>query len=341
MRPARTLPWHGENPVMLAPMQGLTNRVLRGVMAGTGPTATSLGLAAPDVLFTEFVRVRARHQRGKRDAAPALIAKSDFAEATTTHGDVPLVVQVIGALDDGVVEATQALIDRGVQHINVNMGCPWGRMTSVLAGGGMFKHPDTVLPLLKALRAIVPGSLSVKTRAGLEAPDELFAVLDAFHDADIDFLVLHPRCVRQKYRGIADHSVTRAVIERCTFPVVANGDMNTAADVARVRDETGAAGIMLGRGAIADPWLFARVQGKRGPRPDGEAWAAEVAAFLTAVLAGYKDLFCGDAQVLAKLREVLAHQDAPAGKKWLKALKKQKTVAGAEAVLASARGAAN
>ena len=132
---------------MLAPMQGLTNRALRSVFAET---------AKPDVLFTEFVRVRRK--------GDALIANSDFVEALAKAPGVPLVVQVIGSADEGVVEATRDLVARGVEHINVNMGCPFGRMTSVLAGGGMFRYPETVEPLLSQLRAIVPGSLSVKTR---------------------------------------------------------------------------------------------------------------------------------------------------------------------------------
>ena len=107
---------------MLAPMQGLTNRALRDVYGQ---------LANPDVLFTEFVRVRPN--------AKKVITDSDFVEATTRAAGIPLVVQVIGCADDGVVAAVGDLVARGVEHINVNMGCPFGRMTSVLAGGGMFK----------------------------------------------------------------------------------------------------------------------------------------------------------------------------------------------------------
>ena len=104
----------------------------------------------PDVLFTEFVRVRAR--------AKTLIANSDFTEALSTVPGIPLVVQVIGSADEGVVQATRELVARGVEHINVNMGCPFGRMNSVLAGGGMFRSPETVEPMLTELRALVPGS---------------------------------------------------------------------------------------------------------------------------------------------------------------------------------------
>lgn len=101
--------------MLLAPMQGVTNRGLREVFGTT---------VVPDVLFTEFVRVR--------PGSETPVTNADFVEATTEVPGVPLVVQVIGSADEGVVEACRDLVSRGVQHINVNMGCPWGRMTSIL-----------------------------------------------------------------------------------------------------------------------------------------------------------------------------------------------------------------
>ena len=121
-------------------MQGVTNRGLREVFGTT---------VRPDVLFTEFVRVR--------PGSPTPVTNADFVEATTEVPGVPLVVQVIGSAEEGVVEACRDLVSRGVQHINVNMGCPWGRMTSILAGGGMFRAPETIEPMLSQLREMVPG----------------------------------------------------------------------------------------------------------------------------------------------------------------------------------------
>lgn len=312
------LPWgETKTPLMLAPMQGLTNRGMRHVVAQLGQ---------PDVLFTEFVRVRPGARR--------VIAPSDFVEACTTSGDIPLVVQVIGSAEDGVVEATQDLIDRGVRHINVNMGCPYGRMTSVLAGGGMFRHPETVAPMLRALREIVPGSLSVKTRAGLEAPDEIFSLLPAFAQGGLDFLVIHPRTVAQRYRGGADHAVTARLVEEAGFPIVANGDVTTPAEAEAVLARTGAAGLMLGRGAIQDPLLFERIRGRAPRRPRGAARQQELARFLGLLVAEYADIFHGDAQVIAKLKRVLGQLDEPEHQRWLKGLVKQKRVDRIQAALA-------
>jgi tRNA-dihydrouridine synthase len=305
---------------MLAPMQGLTNRALRAVFGQT---------VRPDVLFTEFVRVRPR--------AKTLITNSDFTEALSTVPGIPLVVQVIGSADEGVVEATRDLVARGVEHINVNMGCPWGRMTSVLAGGGMFRSPETVEPLLTELRRLVPGSLSVKTRTGIDDERQIFKVLSAFENAGIDFLVVHPRTVEQKYRGAANHDLTREIIASSSLTVIASGDVRDEVDAARVLERSGARGLMLGRGAVADPKLFERIRGNAPPRPSGAERKRELAQHLELLLRAYADIFHGDAQILSKFKETLAHVGDPGLARWIKQLKKRKSVAALATLLAEAQ----
>ncbi len=290
-------------------MQGVTNRGLREVFGST---------VRPDVLFTEFVRVR------PGSATP--VSNADFTEATTAVAGIPLVVQVIGSADEGVVQATRDLVSRGVEHINVNMGCPWGRMTSVLAGGGMFRAPETVEPLLRELRQIVPGSLSVKTRSGIDDERQIFDVMSAFEAASIDFLVVHSRTVQQKYTGTANHDLTREIVKRSAIPVIANGDVTTVAQAKQVMEQTGATGLMLGRGAIADPWLFDRIRGLAPDKPDGIARRRELARHLSLLLASYETIFYGDAQILAKLKSVVALIKDPDQRRWCKALKKQQHI---------------
>lgn len=304
------LPWKNVGaPLMLAPMQGVSNRALREVFGTT---------VRPDVLFTEFVRVRS--------GAKTLIAGSDFIEALHDVPGVPLVVQVIGSPTD-VVQATTELVARGVQHINVNMGCPFGRMTSVLAGGGMFRDPSSVQPMLSALREIVPGSLSVKTRLGIDDDRALLEILPSFEAASVDFMVVHARTVNQKYRGEANHERTAEVVQATSLPVVANGDIRDASRAAEVLAQTGACGLMLGRGALADPLLFERIRGQAPARPTGPAHKQELATHFSLLLAAYQGVFHGDAQILAKLKETFAHIDDPELGRWIKSLKKQKKVA--------------
>lgn len=304
------LPWSCPQPLMLAPMQGLTNRGLRRVYGER---------VRPDVLFTEFVRVR--------PGAVQPVATSDFVEATAGVPGIPLIVQVIGCADEGVVEATAELVAAGVEHINVNMGCPWGRMTSVLAGGGMFRAPETVAPMLRKLRALVPGSLSVKTRTGIDDERQIFEVLPAFVDAGVDFLVVHSRTVAQKYRGEANHVLTTEIVESMSIPVIANGDVRSAGDARAVLAKTGAAGLMLGRGALADPHLFGRIRGTAPATPTSAQRRSELAELWRAILDEYVEIFAGDAQVLSKFGSLTRHVDDPALKRWLKGMKKARRVA--------------
>lgn len=301
---------------MLAPMQGLTNRALRGVYAEA---------ASPDVLFTEFVRVR--------PGAKKIVVPSDFVEALAVSPGIPLVVQVIGCADEGVVAATHELVERGVEHINVNMGCPFGRMTSVLAGGGMFRCPETVAPMLKELRRIVPGSLSVKTRIGLDDERQLFDILPAFEDAGLDFLVVHSRTVKQKYKGVANHGITSEIVQSTSLPVIANGDISSARRARDVLRTTRAAGLMLGRGAIADPWLFKRIRSEESDEPSTSQRQRELAVHLQRLLTDYSALFCGESQILAKFREALAHFADPVLRRWGRKLAKRRTVEEVRAML--------
>lgn len=305
---------------MLAPMQGLTNRGLRRVYAET---------VKPDLLFTEFVRVRPR--------AKVMVAQSDFTEALATSPGIPLIVQVIGCAEEGVVAATRELVERGVEHINVNMGCPFGRMTSVLAGGGMFRSPHTVEPMLRELRSIVPGSLSVKTRTGLDDERQLFDILPAFENAGIDFLIVHSRTVKQKYKGPANHEITREIVERTSLPVIANGDVSQPGHASEVLSQTGANGLMLGRGAIADPRLFERIRGTAEAEPNAKEYKREMAVHLTLLLEAYTEIFCGEVQVLAKLRETLVHFSHPDLRRWGRRLAKKRLLSEVSAMLDKAQ----
>ncbi len=293
----RCLPWRpGTTPLMLAPMQGLTNRAFRRLMGEW---------VKPDVLFTEFVRVR--------PGAAKLFSEGDRVEALDLVEGIPLVVQLIGTAVDAAVEAAEMLDAMGVRHINLNMGCPFGRMAGVLAGGGMFKDPAPVPAFLQALRRVVRGSLSIKTRAGFHDVRQIFELLPAFENAGIDFLILHARTVEQKYQGTADHRITAELVERTSIPVIANGDIRNVEGARQVLAQTGAAGLMLGRGAISDPLLFERLRGVSPPESSTPERVAVTQHLLGDLLNRYELLFCGETQVLAKLKNTMAYveQGAP------------------------------
>ena len=313
------LPWTlGSLPLMLAPMQGLTNRALRALF---------IERVRPDVVFTEFVRVKASVRKN--------ITANDRQEVVSAGGGVPLVVQLIGADPEALLAAANTVQELGAEHLNINLGCPYGRMTSQTAGGALLREPLALARMLDLLRREIVGSFSVKVRSGFDDPAQIFSLLPLFADSGIDFLVLHPRTVQQLYRGPADHGLTAEVVRQTPLPVIANGDIFSAATGQRVLAETGAAGLMLGRGAIADPLLFERLRGRYPSESAPATMDAELREYLQELLTRYQALFCGEHQILCKMKEVLCHVHAPEVLPLARQLKRGKSLIQFQAELSS------
>lgn len=305
----KVMPWKdGTTPLMLAPMQGVTNRGMRGLFEQ---------MVQPDTLFTEFVRV-------KTSTAP--LSRSDRRALNCRETATPLVVQLIGHDLQALQSAAKTVEEGGAEHLNINMGCPYGRMSTVLTGGGMLKKPEALPEIVHGLRSVVKGTFSVKLRAGFDDPRQVFTLLPLFEEAGVDFLILHPRTVVQQYAGLADHSLTAEVVKSTRLPVIANGDINAAQDGLRVLESTGAAGLMLGRGAISDPHLFTRLRGQAPAAPTRQQRREELRAYLLELLQVYEAMFCGETQVLCKIKEVFAFIREPWLAEDVRALRRCKTL---------------
>lgn len=284
------LPWQpGTVPLMLAPMQGLTNHGLRGLFCDW---------VKPDVVFTEFIRVRPGSKRP--------LSEVDHDEASHRDRVIPLVVQLIGRDSEALVAAAVAAQEIGAQHLNINLGCPYGRMNLGSAGGALLKDPTGLAERLSGLRRVIRGSFSVKVRSGYDDPEQIFGLLPLFEECGVDYLVIHPRTVVQKYSGRADHLITARLVAATSLPVIANGDVTTAAEGLALLAESGAAGLMLGRGAIRDPLIFQRLRGLAPAGPDRAERSAEIRYYITELAGRYRPIFRGEAQVLIKLKTVLA-----------------------------------
>ena len=306
----RTLPWkEGTKPLMLAPLQGLTNRAMRALF---------IDWVCPDTVFTEFMRVSSVSRKN--------LARNDLKEVASTAGDVPLVTQLVGNNSKALVAAVRKAEAAGARHINLNMGCPYGRMTTGATGGAMLQHPEMLAEIIPALRNAITGSFSIKLRAGYDDPEQIFSLLPLFASADVDFLVLHPRTVVQKYAGSADHSITGRVIRETTLPVIANGDIRSAVEGLRILETTGAAGLMLGRGAIADPLLFERLRNRSTKEPTEAETKDMLHRYLHDLLIRYSELFCGERQILDKTKNVVAFIDDPAFTKLVSKMKRAKSI---------------
>jgi tRNA-dihydrouridine synthase B len=157
--------------------------------------------------------------------------------------------------------------------IDLNLGCPAPVVYRKCAGGGLLRDLPLVDSILGALRDAIPGRFTVKTRIGFDDERTIDALLPIFTKHSLDLLTVHGRTVLQMYRDGVRYDLIAEAARAMKCPVLANGNISTPADAATVLSETGVRGLMIGRGAIRNPWLFqqihAHLRGESYPTPTG------------------------------------------------------------------------
>ncbi|MCB1406956.1 MAG: tRNA dihydrouridine synthase DusB [Rhodobacteraceae bacterium] len=234
-------------PVLLAPMSGITDLPFRQVVAGFGA-----GLVVSEMIASGEM-VTARPSRRAASRARAEIAPG-----------VPTAVQIAGREADAMAQAARIAEEQGAPLIDINMGCPAKKVVGGLSGSALMRDPDLALSLIEAVVAAVSVPVTLKMRLGwdaecLNAPE----IARRAEAAGITMITVHGRTRAQFYTGQADWSAIRAVVDAVTIPVIANGDIVDAESAGQALAQSGAAGVMLGRGAQGRPWLLAEVAAQR------------------------------------------------------------------------------
>jgi nifR3 family TIM-barrel protein len=234
-------------------MEGVTHPAFRALIA----RRPGIG-----VVCTEFVRI-----------ASTGLGRNTLEKQVVKAEGTALSVQVMGNHLEHMAEAADIVAAAGADIVDLNVGCPAPRVVRKGVGSAMLENPELLSQVVRAMRARTPGWLSAKIRAGFH--DSRGAVENArvIEAAGADFITVHPRRQVDFYGGVADWRIIAAIKAAVSIPVIGNGDVWYAADALRMRRETGCDGVMIGRGALRNPWIFAQLhallEGSPVPRPSG------------------------------------------------------------------------
>jgi nifR3 family TIM-barrel protein len=238
-------PWFENNafPLYLAPMAGVTDRAFRTLCKELGA----------DVMVTEFVSSEGIVRRNERTRRYV-----DFDEAQR-----PVGVQLFGADPQAMADGARSVVDWvAPDFIDLNFGCPVNKVVAKNGGSSLLRQCPILEAVAKAVvNAVAPLPVTAKIRIGWD--DENINAVDVsriLEGCGIQAIAVHGRTRQQGYSGEADWQVIGEVASAVRVPVIGNGDIATPADVARRKRETGVSAVMIGRAAMADPWLFRRTK---------------------------------------------------------------------------------
>lgn len=205
----------------------------------------------PDVYVTEYFRVH-------RDSHPSKILLRSI---TGLETDKPVLAQMIGNEPEHLVRSALEIQTLSpCAGMDVNLGCPAPTVCGKQAGGALLKNPDLIRRIAEGLRPVVTGTLTLKSRIGFDAPGEFERLLELFATLPIDALTIHGRTVKEKYQSDVHTDQIAEAVASLPFPVFANGSIVSVETARAMREKTGAAGLMIGRGAIRNPWLFTQIR---------------------------------------------------------------------------------
>jgi nifR3 family TIM-barrel protein len=245
-------------PLFLAPMAGISEPPFRRLCRSFGA----------DVVVSEFLS-----SEGLRRGV-----KSVHDGAYFTEDERPIGVQIYGAESDAMAEAAALVMEHyAPDFIDINFGCPVKKVVRRNGGSGCLKDLGLVQDIIRAVRRVVDVPVTVKTRSGWdEATRDPVEIALRCQDAGAQVLTLHPRTRAQLYGGRAAWEEIARVKAALDIPVIGNGDIMSADDVLRMRQETGCDGIMIARGSFGNPWLFQQARALlEGGRPRSAPGAAE------------------------------------------------------------------
>jgi len=231
----------GDWPSALAPMQDVTSLPFMQVVARRG---------SPDFFFTEFIRVHA-HSRIEPEILSSIMDKPD---------ERPVFAQLIGENLSDLRRVARELRSLPIAGVDLNLGCPAPRVYRKNVGGGLLRDPEKIRQILEVLGEESSSLLTVKMRIGFEDDRFFETILEIIAKSSVGLVSIHARTVRGGYQSEPSYRHVAKAVGILPCPVLLNGSVETAEHALRLREETGVHGIMIGRSAIRNPWVFRQIR---------------------------------------------------------------------------------
>ena len=249
-------PYTLDNNLLLAPMAGVTDKPFRQLcrMYGAGLAVSEMVASDPALWNTKKSQLRLNHY----------------------EEESPRAVQIVGADPQAMANAARHNADLGAQIIDINMGCPAKKVCNVFSGSALMQNEMLVTKILESVVGAVDIPVTLKTRTGWSKENKnAVKIARIAEDSGIQMLTVHGRTRACGFKGDAEYQTIKQVKDHVSIPVIANGDITTPEKAAEVLTASGADGIMLGRAALGNPWIFNEINqfqktGVRLPRPTAE-----------------------------------------------------------------------
>ena len=247
--------------IVLAPMAGVSIQAFRrqGRRFGAG------------LVCSEMVSAAGIEHRNERTFGYLRVAADEH----------PLAIQIFGSDPGAMAEAGRMVEAAGADIVDMNFGCPVRKVTKTGAGAHLMEDPALASRVVEAVAAAVDVPVTVKMRRGIENGSRACLELGPrLVEAGAAALTLHPRSAQQMYTGEADHALTAELVARLDVPVIASGDVTSRKKALEVLEQTGAAAVMVARGAQGNPWALREIIEGESFRPTREEVAAELVVFI-------------------------------------------------------------
>lgn len=250
LRPFNIGAVHINPPLALAPMAEVTDTYYRSLIKELG----GVGL-----VVSEFISAEGLTRQNRRSAEMLAYAEAER----------PVAIQIYGGDPDRMDEAAAIVEEQGVDIVDVNMGCPVKKVVNTGAGSALLKDFDRAVRVVEKIRRRVRIPVTVKVRKGWES-DDVLPLLRRFEEIGVAAIAIHGRTRNDAYTGASDWDYIRQVKQELTIPVLGNGDVRTPEDALRMFRETGCDGVMIGRAALHNPFIFRDISAFLAGRPVDE-----------------------------------------------------------------------